>query len=96
MRVSGGTAGLFGNEEFAAAVKHIVPEGHTFKAFPIEFKHLNPERMFFELKKNKTAGEIIAARGDMVRHGIRVKVVVFPEEKAAAWVMVAVRFRSTF
>lgn len=52
--------------------------------------------MFFELKKNKTAGEIIAARGDMVRHGLRAKVVSFPEDKGAVWVMVAVRFRSTF
>lgn len=57
---------------------------------------MNCERMFFELKKNKTAGEIISARGDMVRHGMRVKVVSFPEEKGAVWVMIAVRFRSTF
>ena len=96
VRLSGGTGGTFGNEEFAAAVKHVVPEGHTFKAFPIEFKHLSGDRMFHELKRNKTAGEVIGARGDMVRHGLRVKVIGFPEERVAAWVMLGVRYRSTF
>lgn len=34
------------------------------------------------------------ARGDQVKHAIRVKVVPYPENVFAVWVMVAVRFRS--
>lgn len=29
------TGQTFGNEEFSEAIKNIVPDGHTFKAFPI-------------------------------------------------------------
>ena len=35
-----------GNEEFQQAVRLNVPEGCTFKAFPIQFVHCNVARMF--------------------------------------------------
>ena len=39
------TGQTFGNEEFSEAIKNIVPEGHTFKAFPIQFTHLDTQKM---------------------------------------------------
>ena len=42
-RVSGLSVG---NEEFQQAVRLNVPEGCTFKAFPIQFVHCNVARMF--------------------------------------------------
>lgn len=35
-----------GNEEFQEAVRNAVPEGHTFKGFPIQLLHRNPQRAF--------------------------------------------------
>ena len=35
----------FANEEFQASIKNYVPEGHSFKAFPIQFKHTDTELM---------------------------------------------------
>ena len=32
--------------------------------------------------------------GDQMRHAVRVKVVMYPENIAAVWVIIAVRFRS--
>ena len=44
---------------------------------------------------NKIGKEIIMLKGsDQVRHALRVKVVVYPENVAAIWVIIAVRFRS--
>lgn len=35
-----------GNEEFQDAVRRAVPDGHTFKGFPIHFLHRNARRAF--------------------------------------------------
>lgn len=35
-----------GNEEFQDAVRRAVPDGHTFKGFPIQFLHRNARRAF--------------------------------------------------
>lgn len=35
-----------GNKEFQEAIQWAVPQGHTFKGFPIQFVHRNPHRMF--------------------------------------------------
>jgi centrosomal protein CEP76 len=44
---------------------------------------------------NKVGKEILTARGDQMKHAIRVKIVVYPENVSAVWIMLAVRFRST-
>ena len=33
-----------GNEEFQHAIRKNVPDGHTFKGFPIQFVHMNARR----------------------------------------------------
>lgn len=90
-RVGGVT---FSNEEFQSSIKNYVPEGHTFKAFPVQFTHFDTERMIHHIYTNKVGSEIIMARGDQLRHSIRVKIVAYPENVSAIWVMVAVRYRS--
>lgn len=41
-RVGGGS---FAAEEFQHGIKNYVPEGHTFKAFPIQFTNFDTDRM---------------------------------------------------
>ena len=41
--VTGITAG---NEEFQQAIRRAVPDGHTFKGYPIQFVHRNGRRAF--------------------------------------------------
>ncbi len=90
-RVSGVT---FANEEFQAGVKNHVPEGHTFKALPVQFTHFDSERMMHHIYNNKVGKDILTARGDQIKHAVRVKIVSYPENVCAVWVMVAVRYRS--
>lgn len=35
-----------GNEEFQQAIRRAIPDGHTFKGFPIQFVHRNARRAF--------------------------------------------------
>ncbi len=41
-RLSGKT---FGEKDFKQAIKSHIPNGHTFKAFPIQFTHNDPYRI---------------------------------------------------
>lgn len=51
--------------------------------------------MIHHLYSNKTGKEIMLVKGsDQVRHALRVKVVQYPENVCAVWVIIAVRFRS--
>lgn len=42
--VAGVTAG---NEEFQQAIRRNVPDGHTFKGYPVQFVHRNARRAFY-------------------------------------------------
>lgn len=42
--VTGVTAG---NEEFQQAIRRNVPDGHTFKGYPVQFVHRNARRAFY-------------------------------------------------
>ena len=52
-----------------------MPEGHTFKAFPIQFTYLESDRMIQHIYASKVGSEVFLAKGELVRHAIRVKIV---------------------
>ena len=85
----------FAADEFQASIKNYVPEGHTFKAFPIQFTHMDTERIMHHFFQNKIAKEILMIKSnDAINHAIRVKLVIYPENIYAVWVILAVRYRS--
>jgi len=42
---------------------------------------------------NAAALDLVSTRGDHVKMAVRVKVVVYPEDVVAVWVMLAVRYQ---
>ncbi|XP_041255221.1 centrosomal protein of 76 kDa isoform X2 [Onychostruthus taczanowskii] len=83
-----------GNEEFQDAVRRAVPDGHTFKGFPIHFVHRNARRAFATCLRSPFCEEIICCRGDQVRLAVRVRVFAYPESACAVWIMFACKYRS--
>jgi centrosomal protein CEP76 len=73
-----------------------VPDGHTFKAFPAQFTSTDTEAMMVTFNRTAASADILETRGDTVRFAIRVKMVPYPEERCAVWVMLAVRYRAIF
>ncbi|XP_043923127.1 centrosomal protein of 76 kDa [Protopterus annectens] len=83
-----------GNEEFQDAIRRAVPDGHTFKGFPIHFVHRNARRAFATCLRSPFCEEIICCRGDHVRLAVRVRVFTYPESACALWIMFACKYRS--
>ncbi|KAK7147789.1 hypothetical protein R3I94_010349 [Phoxinus phoxinus] len=83
-----------GNEEFQDAVRRAVPDGHTFKGFPIHFLHRNARRAFATCLRSPFCEEIVCCRGDHVRLAVRVRVFAYPESACAVWIMFACKYRS--
>ncbi|XP_054897838.1 centrosomal protein of 76 kDa isoform X2 [Poeciliopsis prolifica] len=83
-----------GNEEFQDAVRRAVPDGHTFKGFPIHFLHRNARRAFATCLRSPFCEEIVCCRGDHVRLAVRVRVFAYPENACAVWMMFACKYRS--
>lgn len=69
-------------------------QGFTFKGFPQLFSHATPSRVLFGLLKSSVALDILQARGEHVRHAVRCKVVNYPDDVRAVWVMVAVKYKA--
>uniref|UniRef100_A0A9J8CNV6 Centrosomal protein of 76 kDa n=1 Tax=Cyprinus carpio carpio TaxID=630221 RepID=A0A9J8CNV6_CYPCA len=88
------TGVLCGNEEFQDAVRRAVPDGHTFKGFPIHFLHRNARRAFTTCLRSAFCEEIVCCRGDHVRLAVRVRVFAYPEAACAVWIMFACKYRS--
>ncbi|KAG7470096.1 hypothetical protein MATL_G00135690 [Megalops atlanticus] len=82
------------NEEFQDAVRRAVPDGHTFKGFPIHFIHRNARRAFATSLRSPFCDEIVCCRGDHVRLAVRVRVFAYPESACAVWIMFACKYRS--
>nr|XP_056710275.1 centrosomal protein of 76 kDa isoform X3 [Euleptes europaea] len=82
-----------GNEEFQDAIRRAVPDGHTFKGFPIHFVYRNARRAFATCLRSSFCEEIVCCRGDQVRLAVRVRVFVYPESACAVWIMFACKYR---
>ncbi|KAM8966492.1 centrosomal protein of 76 kDa isoform 2-T2 [Pelodytes ibericus] len=83
-----------GNEEFQDSIRRAVPDGHTFKGFPIHFLHRNARRAFATCLRSPFCDEIISCRGDQIRLAVRVRVFTYPESACAVWIMFACKYRS--
>ena len=82
-----------GNEEFDQAIKLNIPDGHSFKAFPIQFVHRNARKVFASMLKTAVGEEIIMCRGDQVKIALRVRIFPYPESTIVTWVMIACRYK---
>jgi len=89
------TGTLFGNSDFQAVVKRHIPKGHSFKGYPTMFNHCNPERIMHAIRRSPIAKDILKIRADHTHFALRVKLVPFPENVVALWVMLCVRFRAS-
>ncbi|ELT93283.1 hypothetical protein CAPTEDRAFT_130762 [Capitella teleta] len=83
-----------GNSEFQQAIRRAVPDGHTFKGYPIQFVHCNSRRAFNACLRSNVCEEIINCRGDHVRLAVRAKVFLYPENASATWIMFATKYKS--
>ena len=83
-----------GNDDFQDAIKRAVPEGNTFKGFPMQLLHCNANKVFKSCMKSAVCSGIIECRGDELRLAVRCHVSVFPDDLLATWVMIACRYRS--
>jgi len=89
------TCGLtYGNDEFSSGIAKIVPDGHIFKAFSMQVQGMDTAKIFAGIMQNKTGREILDTKGDTIRFAVRTKVVIYPEDIAAVWTLLAVRYRS--
>jgi centrosomal protein CEP76 len=79
--------------DFNEMIKNDVPEGHTFKGFPIQLNHTAPKRILSACMRHRSFVEILECVGDKVKFGIRCMIVPYPEDVLAVWVMLAVKFR---
>ncbi|CAN0159045.1 unnamed protein product [Lampetra planeri] len=83
-----------GNDEFQDAVRRFVPDGHTFKGFPIHLLSRNARRALATALRSPFCDEIVSCRGDEVRLAVRARVFVYPENACAVWIMFACTYRS--
>ncbi|XP_069999225.1 centrosomal protein of 76 kDa [Penaeus vannamei] len=82
-----------GAEHFSAALMHTIPEGHTFKAYPLHFMHHSPQRAFNLIMSSSIGREIVGCRGDKVCFAVRAITINYPENMFLTWLMVACSYR---
>lgn len=86
------TGAAVSSDSFQAGVKNLVPDGHTFKAFPVQVNHKNPVSIFGLMQANPVGDEIINTIGDQIAFSIRVKIVQYPEDVVAVWAIIGTHF----
>lgn len=80
------------SDSFQSAIKNVIPDGHVFKAFPIQQTHKNSVKMFETIRMNGVAEDILNTLGDQINFAVRVKIVPYPEDIFALWVIVGVHY----
>ena len=76
-------------EEFTSCIQNYIPTGATFKAFPIQFNHYDPNKMIIAITKSKVGYEVLSTGEAGVKHSVCAKIVPYPENISAVWVMIA-------
>jgi len=79
----------FGQSEFEQSIKRTVPYQCVFKAVPFQFTSLHPHLLFASMIQSRALQDLLASDGQELRLGIRCKVIVYPEDFCAVWIMVA-------
>eukprot|EP00754_Rhynchopus_humris_P031002 Rhum_TRINITY_DN15307_c10_g1::Rhum_TRINITY_DN15307_c10_g1_i1::g.151958::m.151958/K16457/CEP76; centrosomal protein CEP76 len=79
---------------FQCAIKGAIRKGQHCKAFPVNFTHSSPSRIFKHFVSNRHTSDIIELVGDNVRHSLRVKITPYAEEAHSVWVMLAAVYSS--
>lgn len=78
------------SSEFKQLVKNNIEDNCEFKTFPIQFQHKDPRRMFEAILNNEEVGKtVIQSNGDRINLAVRCKIVPYPEEIFAVWIVVA-------
>ena len=57
-----------------------------------QFNHVSPTKAWQSLRRSHVCTDILEADGAHVRFAVRAKVVLFPEDVVAVWLMVAVQY----
>eukprot|EP01028_Stygiella_incarcerata_P008657 TRINITY_DN3840_c0_g1_i1.p2 TRINITY_DN3840_c0_g1~~TRINITY_DN3840_c0_g1_i1.p2 ORF type:complete len:727 (+),score=202.06 TRINITY_DN3840_c0_g1_i1:98-2278(+) len=84
----------FGNDEFQQSMKHSIPEGYTFKGFPVQFTHTNVRRMFYAMQQSAVCKDILMTRGEDVAFALRCRLFSYAENSVVMWVMLSVQYRA--
>ena len=79
--------------EFQECVKNTVPDGHTFKGFPIQLNHTNSKRILAACLRHRSFKDILECVGDQIRFGIRVRIFPYPESVSVVWLIIACIYR---
>ena len=72
------TGAAFGNEELQESIKRNVPEGHTFRGYPIVVSERSASSILAVFRRATIASDILRTKGDAVRFALRVKCVCYP------------------
>jgi len=83
----------YGNEEFKQSVKNYVPEGFTFKGYPLHTNGLDCDNIFGSILSNEIGKDIIHTRGDKVTFAVRCKIYLYPQNVFSVWFMIATKYR---
>ena len=83
----------FGSEDFKNAIAHYIPEGHTYKAFPVQIQTLDEERLMSIYYNSKEARDILDTKGDSIKFALRVKIICYAEDFYAVLCVIAVQYR---
>ena len=86
------TGSSINSDSFQSGIKNMIPDGHIFKAFPIQQTHKNPISIFEVIRSNAVGEEILNILGDQINYAVRVKIVTFPENIFAVWIIIGVHY----
>ncbi|PAA62584.1 hypothetical protein BOX15_Mlig033726g2 [Macrostomum lignano] len=84
----------FANEEFQAAMNRLVPDGHTFRGYPLQVLHRDPRRALAAALRSPVGREVVFCRGDRVRLCARARVVCYAESACATWLMIGCTYQA--
>merc|ERR1719383_204978 len=81
------------NSDFQQAIRHYIPEGHTFKGYPLLVLHRHARRILATSLRSPDFDDVISCRGQNVALAVRAHVTLYPENVAATWLMFAARYK---
>ncbi|XP_018650740.1 hypothetical protein Smp_040440 [Schistosoma mansoni] len=71
-----------------------IPKDFTFKSYPVQLFHCNPQRILRSCLRSQLCRDILGCRGDYVQLALGLRIITYAENAIITWVIFACSYKS--
>ncbi|CAH8487477.1 unnamed protein product [Schistosoma bovis] len=82
------------NDLIMSPIHRHIPKDFTFKSYPVQLFHCNPQRILRSCLRSQLCRDILSCRGDHVQLALGLRIITYAENAMITWIIFACSYKS--